>query len=247
MIIPVYKPLGASTHQLAFQVGQFYGEKATHTGTLDPLAEGVVIVLTGDDRLRRSEFSKWHKVYEFSVAFGVNTDSFDLMGKIKDVNFDDVNIKTLVGKIQTWADELLGKMKQQIPDFSARRIDGQSAFDFAKKGIAIKKKFEEIEIFSCEFLGFEERPSTELAQKAIQNISLVEGDFRQEELIKMWQQVKLPTKLPVYNFRVSTSRRTYIRALVNQLEIKLDLPAVATAIIRTTNGRYKIKDCICLV
>jgi len=243
MIVPVYKPLGASTHQLAFQVGQFYGEKATHTGTLDPLAEGVVVILTGEDRLRRSEFSKWRKVYEFSVAFGVSTDSFDLMGKIKDVNFEDVNVEALARKIRIWADGLPGKIQQQIPDFSARRINGKSAFDFAKKGLAIEKKFEEIEIFSCEFLGSRECSGTELAQKAIQNISLVEGDFRQEELIKMWQKVKLPKKLFVYDFRINTSKRTYVRALVNQLEIKLNFPAVATAIVRTANGKYTIKDC----
>ena len=45
MVIPIYQPLGASTHQIAKRIGEKYGEKATHTGTLDPLAEGVVIVL----------------------------------------------------------------------------------------------------------------------------------------------------------------------------------------------------------
>ena len=64
MILPIYQHQGSSSHMLARQVGQQYGEKATHTGTLDPMAEGVLIVLTGQDRFNKSKYTDWQKVYK---------------------------------------------------------------------------------------------------------------------------------------------------------------------------------------
>lgn len=247
MIIPVYKRLGGSTHQLAFQVGQLHQQKATHTGTLDPLAEGVVIVLTGDDRFRKSEFSNWQKTYEFSVIFGISTDSFDLMGKIQEVDFSKINSAKLKSDLQTWSKNLPGKTQQAIPNFSARRISGKSAFDFAKKGIGTSQKQEEIEVFSAEFLGIKKINSNNLIKKTIDNISQVKGDFRQKELVPMWRDTKLPATITSADFQVTTSKRTYVRGLVNSLGEQLRIPVTTSAITRTANGKYMIKDSICLV
>lgn len=261
MIVAIYKPLGASTHRLALQVGVRCGEKATHTGTLDPMAEGVVVVLTDEDRFNKSLHSESAKTYEFTVAFGVSTDSLDLLGKIEKVDVENIDLPTLTLAVEQWAQNLPGVVIQQTPDFSARRVSGKSAFDLAKKKVEMPPKLEEVKIFSCRILDVEELSLSQLTQQAIAKISLVEGNFRQQEIIKMWSEVgengcqqkdklkNLPpsSKLPIFKFEVTTSRRTYIRALAPQLEKLTKIPAVVTSIERTANGNFEIADCICLL
>src|SRR5690606_23625088 len=124
MIIPVYKPLGASTHQLAQTVGEHFGEKATHTGTLDPLAEGVVIVLTGPDRFRNSELSDWRKTYQFTVLFGVSTDSHDLLGLPTAVCQTAPRVAVIENHLPAILSKLQAATTQVTPAFSAKRFQG---------------------------------------------------------------------------------------------------------------------------
>ncbi|MCD8507164.1 hypothetical protein LRY58_02585 [Candidatus Woesebacteria bacterium] len=143
MIIPVYQPLGSSSHRLAADIGAQRQEKATHTGTLDPMAEGVLVVLTGEDRFQKSVYSKWPKVYEFSILWGLTTDTDDSLGlltaspaswhKLPPTNH-------LAKQLQTLLPKFLGEQEQQVHAFSARRWQGQSSFDFARRGEPIPKK-----------------------------------------------------------------------------------------------------------
>lgn len=106
MIIPVYQPLGSSTHVLAQKVGKIYNSKATHTGTLDPMADGVILVLTGKDRFDKQIHTDAQKTYHFSILWGVQTDSLDLLGLIKKVDInhasqlEKTNIPDTIKKLQ---------------------------------------------------------------------------------------------------------------------------------------------------
>jgi tRNA pseudouridine55 synthase len=125
MLIPVYKPLGSSSHQLAKKVGETYGEKATHTGTLDPMAEGVLVVLTGEDRFKKTEYSHWQKTYQFKVLVGFETDTHDLLGLIKNIDHKKINQPVFEKNLKSF----IGRQQQLVPKFSAQRINGQSGFD----------------------------------------------------------------------------------------------------------------------
>lgn len=57
-----------------------YGVKTAHTGTLDPMAEGVIIVLLGEERYKKYELAGLKKTYEFEISFGFETDTFDGLG-----------------------------------------------------------------------------------------------------------------------------------------------------------------------
>lgn len=94
MILPIYQPVGQSSHLLAQKAGLLYHQKATHTGTLDPMATGVLLVLTGKDRFRKKEYSAYRKTYEFEILLGVRTDSDDILGVIEDVVGDVVDDET---------------------------------------------------------------------------------------------------------------------------------------------------------
>lgn len=245
MIIPVYKPVGASTHLLAKKAGDIYQTKATHTGTLDPMANGVVVVLTAEDRFKKSELADWKKTYEFEILWGVATDSHDLLGLTTQINPKQIDLK----KLEKILPKFTGTINQQMPKFSAKRINGKSYFDKAKQQVKFTPKSEKIQIHYLELLNFYTINKLELQNKIEKNIGLVQGDFRQKEIIENWQQIipQLSEKLLVTKLITTTSKKTYIRALVRDISEELNIPATTYSLTRTTNGDFTIKDCVCLI
>ncbi len=254
MIFPLYQPLGVSTHLLAKKAGGLLAEKTTHTGTLDPMAEGVVVVLSGDDRFNKDKYSAWKKEYYFEILFGAATDSYDLLGLTTKDNiwYPTQTGKDLVEKIRPKLANFLGRQSQMIPSFSAKRIYGQSYFDLAKANNKPPSKSQEIEIFELEVLAYQDISAVKLKKGIEEKIGLVKGNFRQAESVTSWEEYfqKLPSStatLPVLAFRATTSKRTYIRALVRDLSAVLNIPATTHSITRTANGPFEIKDCLCLI
>ncbi len=240
MLIPVFKPLGLSSHQLAKKIGVDLNEKATHTGTLDPMAEGVLIVLTGEDRLKKTEYSSWQKTYQFKILVGIETDTHDLLGLIKNIDHKKINQPIFEKNLKSF----IGQQKQLVPKFSAQRINGQSGFDLAKKNQPFKLQKNNIEIFSLEILNIETINSGELLAYITKTIALVTGDFRQAEILAKWEQTLTDQqKFELITVEVVTSKRTYIRALVRDLSKTLNIPLTTYAIIRTQNGPFGLKNC----
>jgi tRNA pseudouridine55 synthase len=257
MIILVWKNIGQSTHQLAKKIGKITSDKtnkqedskATHTGTLDPMAEGIVVVLTGDDRYKKTEFSNWKKEYEFSIIFGIDTDSNDLLGLQAKITDNPLDVNTIQESLKNLLPNFTGKFEQTQPNFSAQRIKGESAFDKAKKGEYIVAKKNYITISSIEILN-SNTISTKYLLTAIKNkIKLVSGDFRQKKIIKNWQETikKLEqnkiNNLPLIHLKTNVSKRTYIRSLVRDISTKLNIPATTFSITRTKNGIFSKENC----
>lgn len=236
MIIPMYQPLGSSTHLLAQKVGEIYQTKATHTGTLDPMAEGVVIVLTEDDRFLKSTLSDWHKTYLFQILWGISTDTHDLLGLIENANLtSQPNLQNL----QELQAGFIGAQLQEIPTFSAKRSpDTQHS---------------NITIFDLKHMNTQLIPAHSIVDQLDQVIPKLTNDFRQETILQNWQNwiQTLPnqekTQLLLTTHTASTSKRTYIRGLVRDLSKKMNLPATTFHISRTANGPYTAADCVCLV
>jgi len=240
MLIPVYKPLGSSSHQLAKKVGETYGEKATHTGTLDPMAEGVLVVLTGEDRFKKTEYSHWQKTYQFKVLVGFETDTHDLLGLIKNIDHKKINQPVFEKNLKSF----IGRQQQLVPKFSAQRINGQSGFDLAKKNQPFDLQKNEIEILALEILNKETVNSNELFAYINRTINLVVGNFRQAKILTNWEKVLANQKnYELITIEAVTSKRTYIRALVRDFSKKLNLALTTYSIVRTKNGKFTIDDC----
>jgi len=260
MIIPTYQRLGSSSHQLAKAVGELAGKKSTHTGTLDPMAEGVLMVLTGQDRFSKSALSHVKKWYQFEILWGVATDSLDLLGLVtsspNQLGVDPASLEHFLVKLSQAQSQLLGQSPQIQPAFSAKRVDGESSFDRAKAQMPTPQVVNQITIDDFSLLNSEFVPPTTIIdqlQKADSQLHLVEGDFRQGPIFDAWQKwlTSLPNNsqsvLLKTRHQVSCSKRTYVRALVRDLSIEIGLPATTFHILRTQNGPYKIEDCLCLV
>ena len=122
--------------------------KTGHAGTLDPLATGLMIILTGKATKRTDEFKDLDKEYVAAIHLGKTTPSFDLETEVNGVYPTGHITRELVeGRIK----DFLGEVEQVPPLFSAKFIDGKRAYEFARKGHdrkldPVKVTFREIEL-----------------------------------------------------------------------------------------------------
>lgn len=126
------KPVGVSSNHALQQVRWIYqAAKAGHGGTLDPFASGLLPVLFGDATKFGRYFLDGDKAYEVRLAFGAETDTGDLTGQvIREAVVP--NVKTL--DWQAVCAEFTGAQMQTPPAFSALKIDGQRAYELARRG-----------------------------------------------------------------------------------------------------------------
>lgn len=238
MLIPVYKPLGISTHRVAQAMGEWAGEKATHTGSLDPMAEGYVLVLTGKDRFNKTAYSNEKKYYSFEILFGVSTDTQDLLGLVTESENHQLTCQEIEQKLSSVLPSFLGKQQQVQPHFSAQRVNGQSGFDLAKQGISFKSQSNPIEISSLSCQKIFLKNISMLEEEINKKVSLIDGDFRQVEILNKWKKTfKLFKKLNIFELPVAQcemlcSKRTYVRSVVRDVGKMLQYDATCFGINR---------------
>ena len=217
----------------------------TYAGRLDPMAEGVVLVLTGEECKKKDEYLGMDKTYEYEVLFGVETDTFDILGmpKIKKTFFENDFLGDLINAntIQTVLKNFMGKIKQTYPPYSSKTVDGVPLFQYAREGNlgAIELPTNEVEIYYHEFLGLRTVSRDELLSQVEERIKKVKGDFRQDEILKAWfaTRTTLPETLFIASFRISCSSGTYIRRIASDMGTILGASSLAWKIKRTKIGK----------
>lgn len=153
LMVAVDKPSGMTSHDVVNRVRRIFGERRVgHTGTLDPLASGVLPVCIGP-ATRLDHYLVGHdKSYVVSVVFGAATDTDDAegevirTGKVPEEVFDPFFASTFVAS-------LVGKSKQLPPVYSAIKVGGKKACDEARAGRVIDLTPRDIEVHSAELLG----------------------------------------------------------------------------------------------
>ncbi len=153
LIVGIDKPTGATSHHVVNECRRIFDERRVgHTGTLDPLASGVLPVCIGP-ATRLSQFLTAHdKRYTVSVVFGTGTDTDDAEGrvvktapvpdKVRDVRF-----------AQSFVSSLVGTSKQLPPVYSAVKVEGHKACDEARNGRIVDLKPRDIEVYAADLLG----------------------------------------------------------------------------------------------
>lgn len=157
-IILADKPAGISSFGVVARVRRQLSERAGrkikvgHTGTLDPFATGLMILLSGTFTRRAGEFSKLDKVYEATIRLGATSSTGDPEGEITEQLVQDIpSVQQVKQTIKTF----LGKITQTPPVFSAIKINGQRAYKLARAGQAVEMPSREVEIYSIELLSYE--------------------------------------------------------------------------------------------
>lgn len=124
--------------------------KVGHTGTLDPLATGLMIVVLGKYTKRAAEFSKLDKVYEVTMFLGKTSTTADDEGEKTDIS----DIVPPHEEIEDALKAFVGEIEQVPPAFSAMKIDGQRAYKLARAGKEVKLEARPVTIHSIELVDY---------------------------------------------------------------------------------------------
>ncbi len=151
------KPAGITSFGVVARVRRRLSElagkrvKVGHTGTLDPFATGLMILLVGKGTKKAGEFSKLDKVYEATIRLGQVSSTGDPEGEISTMHSKVVVTRSDIEKILP---EFVGKIEQTPPVFSAIKINGQRAYKLARKGVEVEMPKREVEIFELKLLDY---------------------------------------------------------------------------------------------
>ncbi len=228
-IVLVDKPTGISSFGVVAKIRSKlkaeYGHKIKvgHTGTLDPFATGLLIVLTGKMTKRSNEFLKLDKVYEATLKLGYVSSTGDPEGQIQQFSVEGLSEVTTENEgaspvttgasdpspkrkaVEFFLSSFIGKIEQTPPKFSAIKINGQRAYKLARKGADFEIPSRQVDIYSIEILDYH------------------------------YPELKIKTHV---------SSGTYIRTLAEDIGKALGTGAYLTALRRTKIGDYDVKDAI---
>ena len=148
-VLVVDKPIGLTSHDVVQVIRRGTNiQRAGHTGTLDPRASGVLVILIGP-AVRLSEYvSASDKRYQAIIRLGATTDTYDEEGKettSTPVEITEVQFETALKKF-------IGEIEQIPPPYSAVKVDGKKAYDLARKGEEVELSPRIINVYNLELL-----------------------------------------------------------------------------------------------
>ena len=149
-IINLNKPAGISSQQAVSQVKRIlHVKKAGHCGTLDPLAQGVLLVCVNKATRLASRASRLAKEYMAEIKLGIRTDTFDSEGRVLEEKIvPKLNRQELEGVLRGFQ----GEQEQVPPVFSALKLKGKPLYAYARQGIEVKPASRKITIYELELL-----------------------------------------------------------------------------------------------
>lgn len=200
-ILVVNKEKGYTSRDIVNIVNKtFNTNKVGHTGTLDPLATGVLVLAIGKALKLVDNLSSNTKEYIATVKLGISTDTLDITGNTLEENYS-YNISK--EKIKKVLDSFLGKSIQEVPLYSAVKVNGKRLYEYARNNESVILPKREIEIFDIKLL-----------------------DFRKD----------------TFKFKVLVSKGTYIRSLIRDIGVKLEIPVTMQELERTRQGKISIEN-----
>jgi tRNA pseudouridine55 synthase len=158
MIQPFWKPIGWSSFDVVKKVrGSVKPSKVGHAGTLDPFAEGVLVLCIGKMTKQVESVMNKRKEYIAEIEFGKTTDTLDLEGQITEIS--DVNIDS-VEMIRNVLKQYIGEIEQIPPMYSALKVDGKRLYKLARKGITVKRNPRKVHVYNIELISYEDNICT---------------------------------------------------------------------------------------
>lgn len=155
-IILIDKPAGMTSFGVVARIKRVLRERAGkkvkvgHTGTLDPFATGLMIVVVGKECKNAGLYSKLDKVYEATINLGQTSTTGDIEGEIIDIS-DTVPTRQ---QVELVLDKFKGEITQRPPIYSAIKVNGERAYKLARKGVEVVIPTRQVTIFSLELLEY---------------------------------------------------------------------------------------------
>ncbi len=243
-VIPIYKPPGISPHDALKRAKEDHkelkGKKTAYAGKLDPLAEGVLLVLAEEELKNMKEYLNLDKEYEARILFGLSTDTYDILGlPIREKG------KVKEEELQSLLKNFKGDFSFHIPPFSGYQIKKKPLFKWAREGRLneINLPVKECRVHEIEVLGVQEVKESVIKKEIKERILKVKGDFRQKEVLEGWDRILHEDGLqnfPLVDIRVSCESGCYIRSLAHEAGKKYGIGACLMSLKRTRVGSYSL-------
>lgn len=152
-IIIINKTKGCTSHDIVYKIKKMLNEKVGHTGTLDPMAEGVLPILIGKGTLLSKYLINHDKKYIVELQLGIKTDTADSEGKvIEEQPVDKERLTT--ESITNILHKFIGKQEQVPPIYSAIKVNGKKLYEYARKGQQVELNPRQIEIYNIDLIDY---------------------------------------------------------------------------------------------
>lgn len=221
-------------NRLRTERSELADERLSYAGRLDPIAEGVLLVLVGDANNEREKYLALDKEYVVDVLWGVSTDTHDILGIPSNVlqNVDIPNID-----IEDVLSGFVGTCEQKYPVYSSRTVNGTPLWEYAREGRLdeIDIPTHEVTIYDISYVEMYMKSVYEVQKYITETVGLVKGDFRQNDIAEKWEQVfrDAPEEMHFTRFCAKCSSGTYIRQLVADIGENVGVPACVFYLKRT--------------
>lgn len=148
-VLNIYKPQGITSFDVVRKIKKIAKvKKVGHTGTLDPMATGVLPICMGNGTKIVDYIMNENKIYKAELKLGVVTDSYDREGKVLSESEVNVTKQQVIECINSF----LGETEQVPPMYSALKVNGKRLYELARQGIEVERKKRRITIFSINIL-----------------------------------------------------------------------------------------------
>lgn len=187
-ILIVNKSKGYTSHDIVAKVKKITGEKVGHTGTLDPLATGVLPLLIGKGTLCSKYLMNHDKTYIVVLKLGIKKSTGDEEG---DVIQEEVVHENLLEekKVKTALESFLGEQEQIPPIYSAIKVNGKKLYEYARKGQEVEIQPRKITIYDIQLLKID-KINCEIQFE----VSCSKGTYIRslcEDIAKKWEQLDI--------------------------------------------------------
>jgi tRNA pseudouridine55 synthase len=223
-VLIIDKPDGLTSHDVVARVRRILSERRVgHTGTLDPFATGVLVVLVGRATRLAQFLSGAEKEYEASVRFGYATDTGDATGRKLETTpaqnaFGEIVHGWSRREIEAALSGLRGEIEQVPPMYSAKKVQGRKLYELARRGVEIERA---------------------AVRVCIRELEVVARD--DESLLQYNEDGTSDLRV-----RVRCSAGTYIRTLAESIGERLGVAAHLASLRRTRAGDFRVEDAISL-
>lgn len=217
-ILLVNKPKGITSHDVVAKVRRVFDMKAVgHAGTLDPIAEGLLIILLGEATKFSNHIMGQDKKYSAEIQLGLETDSWDAEGELISSEERESNIDISKERILKATQKLQGALSFKVPVHSAVKVNGKKLYDYARKN-------QEIEV-PTRVMNFYK---SELVQTSFGTFFIQDRDY----------------KTQVVHVDLDCEKGSYIRSWVHHFGQELGCGAMMSGLVRHQSGTFKLENAI---
>jgi tRNA pseudouridine(55) synthase len=224
------------------------GVPLTYAGRLDPMAQGKILILIGDECKKRERYDGLDKEYEFEVLLGFQSDTGDLLG----IADRGAEFRTCtVDECTAAAKRFVGRSRLPYPAFSSKKVAGKQLFQHALDGTLKDVEVPQTKgrVYRITFLGMRTVSAEVLAkdifyrlglQKADSTAVRTENDFRRGEVTERWRNIFAAARCGymILSFRATVASGTYVRTLASLIAGEMHTCGLAYSIKRTKIGKF---------